>query len=91
MNSMQDLCKHIFPGEDRKVTLELLNTVDISIINLPEENRIAITLHLKENLSRKEIAKQLGWSVSKANTKITRGFSLLRRDLNPKFSRHQAS
>ena len=58
-------------------------TLKKAISGLPEKNQIAIKLHYIDNVSRKEIAIQLNWSSSKVNTKITRGITLLKAELNP--------
>lgn len=80
---MQNLHKHIFPDNDKIFSEEFLRQLNNAIKNLPEENHKAINLHFKQKLSRKETALQLGWSLSKVNTKITRGISLLKWKLNP--------
>jgi RNA polymerase sigma factor (sigma-70 family) len=79
---MQNLHKHIFPDNDKIFSGEFLRELNSAIKNLPEENRKVINLHFEQKLSRKEIALQLGWSLSKVNTKITRGISLLKWKLN---------
>ena len=56
-----------------------------AIGQLPEDNRKAIELYFFHQLSRKDIASLLGWSVSKVNTKLTRGISLLKWRLNPAY------
>lgn len=63
------------------------NSLSEAILNLPDENRVAIDLYFENNLTRKQIASKLGWSVSKVNQKITRGITLLKIKLNPEYFR----
>ena len=60
---------------------KLIDTIE----TLPTENRKVIDLHFRRNISRKKIAAELGWSLSKVNTKITRGLTLLKYQLNPDY------
>ena len=80
---MQDLYQHIFQHHEPDVTKAFQTRLRAAIKNLPQDNRQAITLHFIEKASRKEIAARLGWPLSKVNSKITRGVSLLKWELNP--------
>lgn len=62
---------------------ELWQRIMLAITRIPQDNRKAINLYYIKKYSRKQIACKLGWSFSKVNTKITRGISLLKRELYP--------
>lgn len=79
---MQELQKYLRGELEIQIEEE---KIKISITNLPIENERAISLHYIHNITRAEIAKKLGWSLSKVNQKITRGKNLLRRELNPDY------
>jgi RNA polymerase sigma factor (sigma-70 family) len=60
-----------------------LITVETAIASLPAEYGVVLDLHYAWGLSRREIAKLLGWSISKVGQRLTRGTSLLRYQLHP--------
>jgi len=62
-----------------------ITVIEKAIFELPTEHRQAIELHFLQELSRKQIAIQLGWSYSKVHNRITRGITLLKWKLNPSY------
>jgi DNA-directed RNA polymerase specialized sigma24 family protein len=74
------LCK-IGLAKDQYKTTQLLHSIN----ELPPQHRQAIELHFLQELSRKQIAIQLGWSYSKVHNRITRGITLLKWKLNPAY------
>jgi DNA-directed RNA polymerase specialized sigma24 family protein len=70
-------------NDDRVVPIFDAEKLVNAISNLPEDNSTVINLHFIERISRKDIASRLGWSLSKVNTKLTRGITLLRWECNP--------
>jgi DNA-directed RNA polymerase specialized sigma24 family protein len=74
----------------QKEKLEFLNDISQDVIlktisHLPCDNRLVLELHFNQNLSRKQIAERLNWSLSKVHNKITRGITLLKRELHPEY------
>jgi DNA-directed RNA polymerase specialized sigma24 family protein len=67
-------------GETQRLSIEDIRS---AMQKLPPDHCKAIELHFLQQLSRKQIANQLHWSLSKVNAKITRGITLLKYELNP--------
>ncbi len=79
---MKTIQEYIFPGNGNECgEKDLL----LAIQNLPLANRLVIEKYFKNNISRKQIAAELSWSLSKVNTKFTRGITLLKHKLNPQY------
>lgn len=78
---MKSLSEHIF-GNNKQFSEEIISS---SLQNLPTDNRIVITLHFQDSLSKQQIATHLNWSLSKVNAKLTRGITLLKQELNPAY------
>lgn len=76
------LLQKIYPGASERPEI---SDLEQGIETLPRDHCIALRLHYGEQLSRKEIAAQLGWSLSKVNQKITRGITLLKFQLDPEY------
>jgi len=80
---MRNLTDYIFSTDEKQRIPKWEIDLQSAIGELPPDNKKVIQLHFIENVSRKEVAQKLGWSLSKVNTKLTRGISLLRWHCNP--------
>jgi len=78
-NKENNLLKILGIPDDNNGQMKLFN----GIKNLPLDNCFAIQLHFIDDKSRKQIAGELNWSLGKVNQKITRGITLLKKELNP--------
>ena len=81
---MKNILQYIFEG-DYGISPNVREELVRAIHQLPEDNRIVIELHFIQKVARKTIAAQLKWSLSKVNSKITRGITLLKHKLNPAY------
>lgn len=78
---MEIILKKLGLEESKEVNKKVLEAVK----SLPDDIKNAIELNLIQRVPRKQIALDLGWSLSKVNQKIIRGITLLKSALNPDY------
>ena len=80
---MKDIYQYVYNSIEGNISIDQQISLMEAIKKLPDNNRQVIEYHFIEKMSRKSIADLLQCSVSKVNSNLTRGISLLKWKCNP--------
>jgi DNA-directed RNA polymerase specialized sigma24 family protein len=80
---MEALVKCLFPAASLPASKKTMSEITEAVDELPSDNQQPLRLQYLEGMTRKQVAESLGWTLSKVHRKITRGITLVRKQINP--------